>query len=436
MKRQNERGAIVVEATLSLTLFIFLMYTILSIVNIAYVQSKVGVALNSAAKEISQYSYLYYKFGVDQLERDLAEGTQDSRELANSTIDVLGEFMTAFEDADNLADSAINMDPSVGEDLETALQSIETAGKDATQLFHEYKDSIGDDPKQFIFGMAKMAGNELKEEVKVVFTQFLAKAFMNKNLVAYNGDNSDDFLKRHDVVDGLDGLDFNYSSLMAYGSSNMIQLVVTYDVTLLQLLDWDFTFTFRQCAKTTAWGNGVSLIEETLDPAAPVQTSTVWDEPAMQRGKKIVAAEKAAYTYTSPNENSSFNAYNNSGGKNEFVRIVSLDTNADTYQASGKMSAVLKARLASMTKQVDKLGTNVEVKNSAGEEITVASNPDTRTYKIILVVPDNADMAAVEREKNAFINTALSSGYTVAVEVKQGYGSPAQEDAPSVEGES
>lgn len=430
MKRQNEKGAIVVEATLSLTLFIFLIYTILSIVNIAYVQSKVGVALNSAAKEISQYSYLYYKFGVDQLEKDLAEGTQDSRELANNTVDVLGEFMTAFEDADNLVASATNMDATVGDDLETALQSINTAGKDATQLFHEYKDSIGDDPKQFIFGMAKMAGNEIKEEIKVVFTQFLAKAFMNKNLVSYKGDSSDDFLKRHDVVDGLDGLDFNYSSLMAYGSSDMIQLVVTYDVKLLQLLKWDFTFTFRQCAKTTAWGNGVSLIEEVPDPAAPVHTSSVWDEPTMQRGKKIVAAEKASYTYTSPDENSSFNAYDNTGGKNEFVRVVSLDTNADTYQANGKMKAVLKARLTSMTKQVDAMGTNVEVKNTTGEKVTVSSNPDTRTYKIIFVVPDNADMVAVERERTAFISAAASSGYTVSVEVKKGYGSPTPKATP------
>lgn len=62
MKRKREKGAIVIEATISLTVFIFAILTILSLVDIAYVQAKMSVALNSAAKEISQYSYLYYKF--------------------------------------------------------------------------------------------------------------------------------------------------------------------------------------------------------------------------------------------------------------------------------------------------------------------------------------------------------------------------------------
>lgn len=58
MKKQ--KGAIVVEATIALSAFMFAIFTILSIVNICFIQARLGVALNTAAKEISQYSYLYY----------------------------------------------------------------------------------------------------------------------------------------------------------------------------------------------------------------------------------------------------------------------------------------------------------------------------------------------------------------------------------------
>ena len=58
---RKNRGAIVVEATAVLPIFIFAIYIILSIVDICYVQAKISMALDSAAEDISQYSYLYYQ---------------------------------------------------------------------------------------------------------------------------------------------------------------------------------------------------------------------------------------------------------------------------------------------------------------------------------------------------------------------------------------
>lgn len=55
MRETKERGAVVVEAVISMTAFMFAILIILSITDIAYTQSKMAVALNSAAKEISQY---------------------------------------------------------------------------------------------------------------------------------------------------------------------------------------------------------------------------------------------------------------------------------------------------------------------------------------------------------------------------------------------
>ena len=79
MRKDNERGAIVVEATLSLTAFVFTIFTILTLVNVYFIQAKMSVALNAASKEISQYSYLYYALCINEYDANLSEGTEDSK---------------------------------------------------------------------------------------------------------------------------------------------------------------------------------------------------------------------------------------------------------------------------------------------------------------------------------------------------------------------
>lgn len=249
MKKDKERGAIVVEATIALTAFIFAIFTILSIVNIYFVQAKVAVALNGAAKEISQYSYLYYKMNVDELDKRASDGTEEYRATTEETISGIDALIDSMGEAQNGLETG---------DFDQLMNAINSGTENISSLATTYGEHLKD-PKGFIIGMAKMAGNEIKEEAKVLLGQVLAKSFMEKNLKAFSGDTADEFLKRYRVVGGMDGLDFNYTTLMHNGE-NQLQLVVTYDVKVIELLDIDFEFTFRQMAKATVWGNGVSVI--------------------------------------------------------------------------------------------------------------------------------------------------------------------------------
>ena len=54
-KKNQEKGAVTVEATIALSVFMFAIVTLYTIVNIATVQAKVAFAINNTAKEISQY---------------------------------------------------------------------------------------------------------------------------------------------------------------------------------------------------------------------------------------------------------------------------------------------------------------------------------------------------------------------------------------------
>lgn len=409
MRKGNEKGAIVAEATIALTAFMFAIFTILSIVNICFIQAKMGIALNTAAKEISQYSYLYYALGVNNLEAEFNEGTADSKELAQNTIDGVGTMMSSLAGASEHAETG---------DFEAMISEIEAGVTSIDSLLTKYGEKIENDPKGFILGMGKMAVNELKEEGKRVLAQILAKIFMEKNLKSTPDGDADAYLKSYGVVDGMDGLDFNYTSFLAYGTSDEIQLICTYDVRVLQLLGIDFTFTIRQCAKTTAWDNGISLISPNQgSSSSSASTDNIWQLPSYtERGKLIVANEKSAYTYVDSGHG--FDAYDNSGGKNEFITFTSIDTTLSTYQNALGIKNRLGTVYRAMKGNVSGLDDEIEVQNQAGETVTVTSNPNTRTYKIVLVVPDDADLALVRQGVADFENA--NPGATVVI--KQGYG--------------
>ncbi len=405
---RNEKGAIVVEATIALSAFIFAIFTILSVVNICFIQAKVSVSLNAAAKEISQYSYLYYAFGADGLDSKLSEGTEESKQLATDTIDGIGTFMDSLSDASNSAQSG---------DFDNMISSIQSGADNVDSLITQYANQLKDDPKGFIIGMGKMATNELKEEGKVILAQILAKTFMQKNLMSEAGDDPDSFLKRYKVVDGMAGLDFDYTTFLANGKSNEIQLVVTYDVQVIQLLNLDFKFTIRQCSKTTAWGNGVSVISPEQNSAVP--TENVWDKDSYtERGQIIVAAEKENYTYTSSGDG--FDAYNNANGANEFVTITSVNTHDASYQTADGIKRRIAAAYNDMYSDVEALGESITVKDQNGQDVTITSNAENRTYRVVLVIPDDADLSIVAQAVNDF----KASHPGVEVSVRQGYGSP------------
>ncbi len=91
MKKEN--GAIVVEATISLTAFMFAILTVIMVLDICYTQAKIGIALNATAKEISQYSYLYSLTGLNGSQEALYAEGLDSRESIDKTLSGVSTVM-------------------------------------------------------------------------------------------------------------------------------------------------------------------------------------------------------------------------------------------------------------------------------------------------------------------------------------------------------
>lgn len=412
--KNDESGAIVVEATVALAVFIFAIFTLLSVVNICYIQARIGSALASSTKEVSQYSYLYYKFGLNEAQAKMNDKNAESRATATQTIDGVGVLMDSF--------STGKESVSTG-DFQSLINAANTGAEEVKSLTALYKDQLKD-PKQFILGMASLAGEELLEEGKNKLGQLMCYAFMQKNLVESPTDDADRFLRRYKVEGGLDGLKFNGSSLMAYGKSNEIQMVVTYKIQVVKLLGIDITYTIRQCAKSSAWGNGVSQIfQQQVDAIEAKNGEGVWDLPPLERGKVITNLEKKKFTCTS--DKNGFDGYNPSG--NQFIQVTAMY--GETYKTEQGIKSKLNSTLNDMKTEVSKLGEEITVKNSSGEDVKLNSDPYTRTYKIVLVVPENADKATINKINKAvsdFIAAQAANEIIVTVDVKYDYGIPTE----------
>ncbi len=255
---KNERGAIVVEATISFTTFIFLLYIIYSIVDICYIQAKVGIALNSAAMDISQYSYLYYKFGLDSVDDAVSGAASSSRALANDTIKGLDKLMSGISDIDESIDAENGT--ADFDSLMDALDEAEGGASDLADNINDYADALAESPMGFVKGMGMLALNESSSAGKSLMAQAMGKAFMKKNLKDSSGGDVDAFLRRYHVVDGLDGLSFagtEYLVSVDGKSSNSLRLTCSYEVQVVNLLNTDINITFCQSASTDVWGNGV-----------------------------------------------------------------------------------------------------------------------------------------------------------------------------------
>ena len=85
-KKDNENGVIIVEASIIVPLFIFFVITFLSLIDICMLQMRINIALNTAAKDISQYSYLYMMTGLNEEQEKLYNGSEGVRVSMDNTL--------------------------------------------------------------------------------------------------------------------------------------------------------------------------------------------------------------------------------------------------------------------------------------------------------------------------------------------------------------
>ncbi len=252
-KVRKEDGAMVIEASLSLTLFMFVIVMILSFVNVCIAQAKIGMALNQTAKEISQYTYIYSLTGFNEIQAEMNAGTAEVKE------DVMKAEDAVFSSLNGVIGLA-NGDTSTDEVIETVSSSIEDMENLAVKI------ASSGDRKAWVMSVLKICGNETYEALKGLLGGALTKGLMQKHLFSISGANSDMYLRQLGVVEGMKGLNTFHSALFVNGTDD-IQLICKYQIKVVELLNHEFTFSIVQTAHTKVWG-GKALAGADSDYAA------------------------------------------------------------------------------------------------------------------------------------------------------------------------
>lgn len=437
--RAEEKGALTVEATLSLTIFLFLFMTIYSLVNICRAQAAIQVALNNSAKQISQYTYLFGLTGFDKSLQGVYDAAKATSEETQNFVNGIGE---AFEAFSQLGSDAVDLTRSSDTSIEELMNSLNTLGDDFDALktkggavYNKVKE-YAKEPKKLVVMFTKLFAADGLEIVKSrLLAAPICSAIVDNNLRASKDDSAEAFCKRVGIVGGYDGMDFTSSTLLTK-NTNDVKIVVKYKIKALQLLPIDFTFEFVQVAQTYAWihGDGSEApkeggespsVEETT--TAPGEVGAIWsagmdldDRNSFVR-KQVLTELIESDGFSKVSGENYIQAYNKN--TNTFTQVVvsnvlfgknSLDE-IDTEllkESLSKQAASIEAATSTKTKITIK---NTENNKSTKETIDLETKGEKK-LQIIIVIPEDSGL----KEKYDQIISTLDTDVEFVIE--QGYG--------------
>lgn len=433
-KMKNESGSVTIEATISLSTFMFAIVTILTIVNICIVQAKISYAIHTTAREISQYSYLYSLTGLNDREAEIyGAGKAQTSDISS----ILSDVNTVYNEIENLGStgnqSFDNIDDilSAWDGVSGSLENIEGAGGSIQTSI----ENIAKDPKNLLFGIAKLGATEVFDLAKSrLIAAPLAKVMCKKNLVDEKNGDVDAYLKQLGVVPSatgsyIDGLDFSKSTLFPYGTSE-IRINVSYDVKVIALLPINFTFHFNQTAITHGWLAG-EVSFQTAEKL--VENSTLWTQSTVSERanyiRHMVIADLQKEGYEKTTGLTDVQLYD--PASNEFVMISSMNPLWSGDGESPKTLADLDDD--ALREQIERLCGKMNSTTDGVNQITTKKENDGTTTKteydcsgasnkIILVIPEDEGLKEKIEE---IIETAKTNGVTIEVIPSYGNGASA-----------
>ena len=280
-KQNNQRGSATVEAIVSFSGFLFVIFTIINVVNFCRAQMLISNAVDTATKEITQYSYFYKMSGLQKFSKDFNDNAQDGKANLNDIIGTVDSLYSSIGTAaDNTVEHATNIQNAVEEgnlnmtNIQNTLSGLKTDGTNIKTSMNSVMsafDSVQDNPLLYMKSIVAVAGNESLDLLKShVIAAPLARSFTAKHF-GNNTSEADEFLEGLGVVDGLDGMNFNMSTIFSSKSPEDVHIVVYYKLRIVQLFGWE-VLEVPMCKESVAraWlgGDNVQSVVEPMVPAS------------------------------------------------------------------------------------------------------------------------------------------------------------------------
>ena len=260
-KMREQKGYITIEATIVLSIYIFAFMMIFSLIHICRAQMKISVAINNAAKEISEYSYLY---GVSGLSDSMYNAGQSAAQTQQDYSELPEDVGTLYSEISSLGDKQGNMAGAQGispdniKNIYGKLDSIKQQGGGVESTISD----MASNPKELMMGVTKVLAYNASEELKYAIASALTKALVKQNLKSSLSDGDKEinsYLHNLGVKKNqgtyLESIDFSHSELFPAGN-NEIKIIAVYEVEALPLLNIDASFRIVQTARTRGWLKG------------------------------------------------------------------------------------------------------------------------------------------------------------------------------------
>ena len=259
------------------SVFLMVVTAIVFLINIFTIHNKVQFAINSAAHEISAYSYLYQALGIRSAEQMIeADGRKDAGAIKNTVADVV-ESLNQIQnlgretgeltgDLQELALSAESLN-KIGEQVEQITSDAEKTAESVEKTVKDVKELLGDEDSLMV-GMIYIGLSGVSYGVKDILADMVVE-LMTKKYLESGDKTADAYLESYGIKGGYQGLDFSGSTMFCDENMSMIDIVVEYDIDLgfIKFVMPRDTLHVVQRVSVPAWldgdGNGIESSSET-----------------------------------------------------------------------------------------------------------------------------------------------------------------------------
>lgn len=229
---QKNKGALTVEACISLTIFLMVFLTILYLMRIVLAYGVVQHSINQVAKEISSYTYFYAASGLKSVDDTIQSSTQSGKKKFNESVESVVNVYTEFE---KLGSTAGNIGSAVSDgDINKLNGAINELGtnisgtKEAISGAADTIKSIVEDPIGALKAVGSVILSGANETAKTAICGEISRGLMAKYISPDGYAAADARLKKLRIIDGLGGLNFSASTFWSNGSD--IEIVVCYTI--------------------------------------------------------------------------------------------------------------------------------------------------------------------------------------------------------------
>jgi hypothetical protein len=372
--KHYSRGSITIEAAIVLPVFICVVISLAMLIKLVYIHDIIQHSIDEAANELAAYAYIYHISDIkeidDSIKENLGEHAEQAEEHIETVVDAFDTLENAYtrssdfvEEVDSTLASEISFISKANQIINQASstyregQQISQQGIDAVNNLYEVFKVVGKNPKAEAESLAWMLSKGLYSDAKTIIAVPVVKYTVKKYLQKSESEDLDSTLRKLNVYNGFNGLDF-YSSTF-FQENEDIDIVVKYRVELplpVQVLPEIYMV---QRSTVRAWLNG--------GDGTNMKESSIWDLPNKQRGMKIEELYGGNLPYDFPY----IDIYDSASKTGTSIKSINL--NSKSYQDKANLNRMLE-------QYVEDIGTRDTI-NYKQEKY------DIKVKKLILVIP-------------------------------------------------